>query len=127
MKKFTAILLLTIYGLTSVGATIDLHYCSGKLSKVTLVTEPKKTDCCSEKEMPKDCCKDKLVRLKQTNDQLLYTDNYLKNYFYTVTTFFPDRISTEPVPVLIKCYTSINAPPLINSIRLHLLNGILLI
>src|SRR6266542_2593155 len=35
MKRFLAFILLLVYSVTSIGATVQLHYCMGKLSVAT--------------------------------------------------------------------------------------------
>lgn len=129
VKKLIAILFLTAYGLNSFGATIDLHFCGGKLSGISVIKAYKQPDCCAKLQMPKDCCKDVQIKLKQISDQhMLFTDAQFKdNTFYVTPHISLDNFSEVHYPVLITPYTSINAPPLIHNVRLYLLNGIFLI
>ena len=129
MKKIIAILFLSAYGLTSFGATIDLHFCGGNLSVVSVINTNKKPGCCAKPQMLKDCCKDVQIKLKQICDQhLLIADTYFKdNTFYIAPPALLNNFTEIHCPVLLTPYTSINAPPLIHNVRLHLFNGILLI
>lgn len=66
MKKILVILLLTMYGMSSFGMTVNFHYCCGKLKKVALTSI--KTDLCdmepaAQIEM-EDCCRDEALTLK---------------------------------------------------------------
>ena len=66
-------MLLVIYGSTSVGATIHMHYCMGKLADWGLERKDSKTcpKCGMDKSETKDngCCKYKHTLLKSTIDQ----------------------------------------------------------
>jgi hypothetical protein len=64
MKKITAILLLTIYSLTTMGVGIRQFYCCGKLksTSITLVQEAKEK--CNNSDGMKGCCKTKFKSLK---------------------------------------------------------------
>ena len=68
MKNFVVIFLLCIYGFSSPGMTLHLHYCCGKIDKVDI--EPvKKHDCDAPKHMAtKGCCDNKQVDLKIKDD-----------------------------------------------------------
>lgn len=68
MKKIIVIVLLLVYGLSSSGATIHLHFCCGKLDDISFSsTDPKS---CSEKTFnSKNCCNSKHVELKVKSDQ----------------------------------------------------------
>lgn len=65
MKKLTAIFLFIIYAVSVSGMTINFHYCSGKLSKVSILVLDGHKGCgCNPKDMPMDCCKDKQLTQK---------------------------------------------------------------
>jgi recombinational DNA repair protein (RecF pathway) len=68
VKKFLAISLLMIYGLSSFGITVNFHYCCGKLKTVKL-SNVKTKSCGMEKKMAgKSCCGDKTFELKVKTD-----------------------------------------------------------
>lgn len=74
MKRFFAFILLAIYSVTTVGATVQLHYCMGKLSGWSLAwTESKSKECskCGMEKMHSDkgCCHDESKLLKIQDDQ----------------------------------------------------------
>ena len=68
MKKIIVIVLLLVYGLSSSGATIHLHFCCGKLDDISFSSTGPKS--CSVKTFSsKDCCNSKHVELKVKADQ----------------------------------------------------------
>lgn len=69
MKKFLAIALLLLYGAASSGATLQLHYCCGKLDKIAL-EPPREAYCGKDHTMgSKPCCDTKAVSLKIKAEQ----------------------------------------------------------
>ncbi|MEI6948364.1 hypothetical protein V9K67_14300 [Paraflavisolibacter sp. H34] len=68
MKRFLVILLLMVYGLSSTGATVHLHYCCGKLDKIEFAA-PKEKKCGKHAKPMKNCCDDQQLDLKVKADQ----------------------------------------------------------
>lgn len=63
------ILLLLVYGFSSTGMSINLHYCCGKLKSVDWAPAPEK-DCGSKHKMgSKPCCETKQISSKQKSEQ----------------------------------------------------------
>jgi hypothetical protein len=105
MKKFVASILAVLYLSTSLGATIHLHYCMGKLVSMGLVNHDSRN--CDYCGMPKyssyqnfqvvknNCCKDEQHQLKADRDQKLVQAElqFLK--------LFPDATAVhfQPTPV----------------------------
>jgi hypothetical protein len=71
MKKFLAAILAIVYLTVSSGATINLHYCMGKLMSWDLSAKNKNTcgTCGMEKAGQKGCCHDEHKQLKAEKDQ----------------------------------------------------------
>jgi len=74
VKKIIVTILAVVYLATSVGATIHLHYCMGKLVGWSIAH--KQSSSCSNCGMPKvqdgtedSCCKDQSRHVKNDNDQ----------------------------------------------------------
>jgi hypothetical protein len=79
MKKFVTTILTLIYLSTSMGATVHLHYCMGKLFSWSLIDKDSKN--CGQCGMPKSgmnghcmavkdgCCKDKHAHVQIDKDQ----------------------------------------------------------
>jgi hypothetical protein len=70
MKKITIILLMLVYGLSSTGATVHLHYCCGKLDDISFSQKTKK-GCTTSKTAvcKKNCCDNRHIELKLKADQ----------------------------------------------------------
>lgn len=71
MKKLAVILIMLLYGFTSTGMTLQLHYCCGKLKSVELFATEKKDCGMSHKMGSKPCCETKEFSGNQHSDQLL--------------------------------------------------------
>jgi ribosomal protein L40E len=125
MKKFFVAILAILYLGTSIGATIQLHYCMGRFVEATL-SHNKKTICgrCGMEKKPeatKGCCKDEYKQIKIDKDQkpsgsytqlnvaVVELDPANFNYLIFSSSFSPE------------IFAKINAPPLRNT-SLNLLN-----
>jgi hypothetical protein len=92
MKKGLVLLLLMVYGLSSVGATLNFQYCCGKLDKINSI--PVKAKKCCKPEMKKKmeengCCNNKTFELKIKDEQVAVPAYVLK------ADFTPEFISQE--------------------------------
>ena len=77
MKKILIIMLMVIYGFSTMGMTINLHYCCGKLERVDLTSASTNK---GDHEMGlKGCCEIKQISNKEKSDQ--------ENYILTVKAF----------------------------------------
>jgi hypothetical protein len=133
MKKVFATILAVIYLTSSMGATLHLHYCMGKLISWGLASHETKN--CSFCGMPIDhrnghsvmvkdgCCKDEHTQFKTDKDQKpaqtgleyikLFPDATGENHL-AVTDAFLSSISID--------YPTANAPPFIDKVPLFLFN-----
>ena len=126
MKRFLAAILFLIYTGVSSGATIDFHYCMGKLTgwNVHSAASVSCINCGMNKEQKKSCCNDKHTTLQLKKDQLASNMNgvpdcpvvYTQNY-YSIST----RCSLLNKGCIIN---SINSPPLIQSVSISILNSL---
>ncbi len=131
MKKIVAILLLVIYGSTSVGATIHMHYCMNEFVGWNLWHSDKENECskCGMKEKKGGCCKDEHKQLKLSADQ---NQNQLKAFvfeqFFTpiILTHQPVYNFTQPTSVAV-IFPKNNAPPPWQSVPIYLANCVFLI
>jgi len=123
MKKLLSVILALLYLSTSVGATIELHYCMGRLIEWSLRHEDNSmcSNCGMEKnlELTSGCCKDeyKLVRIDQ--DQKLSLNYNRLNEAITEIGVIASDYSILPPFASPACFTKINAPPLECSIPLN--------
>jgi len=68
VKKAIVILLLVLYSASTIGATINMHYCMNKLASWSLSTE-KKEKCPNCGMSNTGCCKDEKKQIKLSLDQ----------------------------------------------------------
>jgi len=122
MKKFFATILAIIYLSTSVGATIHLHYCMGRLISWGLTANDSKE--CTFCGMPKNstsgyystdkdgCCRDEYKNIKIDKDQKATESccNFLSLSFNTVSDNFPNLPETYVASGILG-HPSTNAPP----------------
>ena len=99
MKKIISILLLVLYTTSSFGITINVHYCAGKYSGLTLTNfgGDVKCSCGKHDSTHKGCCSDKPVCHK-TNSHKIVQPYYVSPNFsdFTVPAYF--TIVAEPYP-----------------------------
>lgn len=76
MKKLVAIFMILLFGVSSSGATIQLHYCCGKLKTISFGSIHEK-DCGMQGEMgSKPCCETKSISAKeQASEHEVFTIN----------------------------------------------------
>jgi hypothetical protein len=133
MKKVFATILAVLYMASSMGATLNLHYCMGKLISWGLANHDSQN--CTFCGMPKDtktehhmmvkngCCKDEHKQFKTDKDQKPSStrSEFLKQY--------PDPTAINQLPfadVFLSSisieYPTANAPPFIGKVPLFLFN-----
>lgn len=64
MKRLIAFTLLLVYTTLASGVNVDLHYCGGKLKKISFFGKSEEKGCCGKKMKSKNCCKSKNSYLK---------------------------------------------------------------
>lgn len=125
-------MLLIIYGSTSVGATIHMHYCMNEFVGWNLWHGDKENECgkCGMKEKKAGCCKDEHKQLKLSADQ---NHNQLKalvfEQFFTSVILTHQSIYTYTQPQSVAVtFPKSNAPPnRWQNVPLYLSNCIFLI
>ena len=70
MKRFLIILIRLVYGLSSTGMSVNLHFCCGKLDEVSF-SSLKEKGCAKDEDSfsKKRCCDDKHLEFKLKSDQ----------------------------------------------------------
>lgn len=134
MKRIVAGILALLYLSTSLGATVHLHYCMGKLLSWGLVNHeskdcgfcgmPKKADsnhCVSAKQ---GCCKDEHKQIKTGGDQKIFSSElqFLKVFNQGDVIRHPIHPDFLIASFLLT-YPSTHAPPLTGEVAIFLLNG----
>lgn len=75
MKKVTAILLLLLFLITNSGVAVSVHWCGGKLASIDFFEDGEHNCKCGKRPMKSNCCKDKTVHLK-ASDELAKPDPF---------------------------------------------------
>jgi len=132
MKKVLATILAFVYLSTSMGATIHLHYCMGKLASWGLIDHNSKncaqcgmvkkaqaSQCMSSKT---DCCKDEHKQIKTDKDQKLFPSEFFKynNLSQAIALNEYALQGVRAFSVSIE-YPRSNAPPLLGKLPLFVL------
>jgi hypothetical protein len=122
VKKVFVTILLAVYFFTSMGATVHLHYCMGKLFSWSLTDKDDKN--CGQCGMPvknngghglsfkEGCCQDRHAHIQLDKDQKTTEDVYK----FLTPTFIALPSATTTLPDLyiasyIVGYPTTNAPP----------------
>jgi hypothetical protein len=128
MKKFIVSILAILYLSTSMGATIHLHYCMGKLVDwgIWESSGSKCSNCGMEKShnsRDQGCCKDEFKQIKNDKDQKL-TNNFAhlsKTVSEVAPLCFPNYSISLPV-ISLNEIPNANAPPRSCTISLNIIN-----
>ncbi len=133
MKRFLATILAFVYLSTSIGATVHLHYCMGKLMSWGLVDHDgkncatcgmaKKTDNANCVSAKMGCCKDEHKQIQTEKDQKLAQSEYQALSIFSNAI----EVSNHTLPdfsfhSIALAYPNINAPPSIGNAPVFLLN-----
>lgn len=132
MKKVLTTILAFVYLSSSMGATIHLHYCMGKLASWGLINHEskncaqcgmvKKTSASQSMASKMDCCKDEHKQIKTDKDQKLFPSEFFKynNLSQVIGSNEPALQSLKAFSISIE-YSNTNAPPLIDKLPLFVL------
>lgn len=123
MKKITAILILSLYSLSTLGLSLKSFYCCGNLESVTVSITQDEQQKCANDDGTSDCCKTKYQFFK-------VKDNHIAGDVITtpVSHFIHVHLFTQSFQAI--NYTSQkgdvanpgNAPPLIHTVPDYIFN-----
>ncbi len=125
MKKVLASILALLYFSTSVGATVNIHYCMDRMVGWSLINDASDTcDTCGMKKSitrENGCCKDDIKVIKNTSDQKINTTSLL---FTSPEVFIaPGEMSLEHKILRIpEALPTSNGPPLLHPEGIYLLH-----
>ncbi len=133
MKKIVVSILAFVYLSTSIGATVHLHYCMGKLLSWGFIDHdtkdcdfcgmPKKADndyCLSAKS---GCCKDESKQIKAEGDQKISSSGLQVLNFFTQAAVNSHLGQADfPISSLAISYPINHTPPLKGRVAVFLLN-----
>lgn len=123
MKKFTLLLLISIYALATFGFCINEFYCCGKLKSVSLSVANASVPLCKGTVNDDHCCKNKSQYFKVKDQHVVAGHISLPLKYVALLPLF-SSVGFEVTDAVQKempaCRS--NAPPLINSVSLYLAN-----
>ncbi|MES2648127.1 MAG: hypothetical protein V4717_14715 [Bacteroidota bacterium] len=132
MKRLITIILAILYMGTSIGATMHMHYCMGKLAAWSFSFN--KSDACPKCGMEKavtkakGCCSDEQKTFKASTDQKVANLSF--QAIYSIAAAIPSDFVDAPANRVISI-TEANplskGPPLANSIAIYIRNRVFLI
>jgi hypothetical protein len=123
MKKITAILLLSIYSLTTLGIGIRQFYCCGKLKSTALTLVQEVKEKCGDTGSMKGCCKTTFKSLKVKGSHLT-TGNAVSFNKYFTELQLPAPVTAVALlhsSVIVTANTS-NAPPARQNVPAYILH-----
>lgn len=121
MKRFLTILIAVVYLCLSIGVTLHVHYCMGKLVETSLVEQEDDHHCphcgMDKKSSGNDCCKDGYKTFKNAGDQELIATADFQPVFSDIPPVLPIAVfhsvlPAGPHPLLA---ARANAPPGLSS------------
>lgn len=105
-----------LYGVSSTGATVQLHYCCGKLKSIKLSSAPVK-DCGNKHKMgSKPCCETKQVKSNTQDQQDSYTITLGTKAPVDLQQFFTEVNPVRPVEAISNQQADYSPPPLSKSL-----------
>jgi hypothetical protein len=69
MRKFVVTLLLLLYMIPTFGVNVNVHYCGGELSSISIGAKSENPCTCGSKKMKKNCCEDKTFSYEVDDNQ----------------------------------------------------------
>lgn len=127
-KKLVIVLLMVVYGVSSSGMTLYIHYCCGKFDKINFSgTENKKCPLVFQAST-KGCCDNKKVEIKiKSAQEAIYSSSHFSKAPESNQVIIASTATasyTLPYSILFYCCTS---PPIKEKHLLYKLNCIYLI
>jgi hypothetical protein len=125
VKKAAVILLLLIYGSSTAGATVHLHYCMNEFVGWSLLAEQNGTcgKCGMEEDESEGCCKNEHRHFQLKTDHQKTSEVHLPDLAFSPLARLTDNNSGLFIAVLInERYPLCHAPPGVRSASLHILN-----
>ncbi len=125
VKKITAILLLSMYSISTLGLSLKSFYCCGNLKSVTVTLTQVQQNTCTDHDGTSDCCKTKYQFFKVKDNHvagdLVSTPVLHFIYLHLFTLSF--QIINYPSEQIFIANRS-NAPPLIHGVPGYIFNRV---
>ena len=123
MKRITAILLLSLYSLSTLGLSLKSFYCCGKLESVTVSITQDQQQKCSNSDEKSDCCKTKFQTFKVKDSHIAadHINNPVKDFVYLNLFANPFQVINYPSQEVYISHLS-NPPPLLHTVPGYIVN-----
>ena len=123
MKKITAILLLSLYSLSTLGLSLKSFYCCGDLKSVTVSLTQDEQKQCSNGDDKSDCCKTKYQFFKVKDNHFVadHVSSPVKHFVELNLFTSTFRIVNYPSEQIYVANKS-NAPPLLHGVPDYIFN-----
>lgn len=126
MKKAVVLCMLLLYGAVTIGATVHIHYCMGRVTGISLQngTNTVCNTCGMAKNKAGGCCREECKQFKVAADQLLTNSVYTgENLDYAV---LPPTIysSAYTAPLNTVAKPNSHAPPNRQQAKLYLQHNV---
>jgi hypothetical protein len=123
VKKFTAILLLSIYSASTLGLSLKSFYCCGELKSVTVsITQDEQQKCTNDDGMS-DCCKTKYQFFKVKDNHVAADIISTPVLHFINLCLFPSSFHIINYPSQEIYIASLsNAPPLLHTVPGYIFN-----
>lgn len=88
MKKFFFTILLLLYVVSNIGATVQLHMCCGDVVdwsvKELSVQDSQHNSCCGDtaEDVEEECCQDRDINIKMEQPHIITSIDYLFSHHY---------------------------------------------
>lgn len=119
MKRALVAILALSYLCLSIGITVHVHYCMGKMVGMSLLEQQDEHNCkhcgMSKKSSKNDCCKDEHKIIKKSSDQVIVKDFITQiQYLGEAVAIQSYTFSTARIPIYYSNrMAQAHAPPLI--------------
>ena len=123
MKKFLVAILAFVYLAGSAGATVNMHYCMGKIYSIDLIKA--KDDCgkCGMKSSPDHCCNSQLKTLKSCDSHNTVANNInLSAPVFAIGDNGWNNIHSDKLTITPSFVTHDNSPPGSSGFSICILN-----
>ena len=101
------------YLVPAIGLAVSSHYCGGKLTSFSLIYPDTKKCNCGNKQMEKNCCKDKIQILQLKDDQQKepqFSFNLISSFDYQLAILYCCVLHVTSNKVINRLYSN-NYPP----------------
>ncbi len=119
IKRIAVLSLLLMYLGTTFGFAMSLHFCGTKISDIQITQSSRKPCCAKETESKSDdCCNDKQIKIKVSDQQLNISLNRLPKTSNLDLFIIPVRVSTLAELSVTYSGLSFRGPPDISKLPL---------